>query len=136
MIKLITVEDYLMGRDKDYPLSKELAYNMANLLIRVNALILKLNISTVLSSGYRPGGHNLKAGGSSKSAHISCMAVDLIDPLGKIGQLLELRTDVLEEFNLYLESPRYTVKNKVDGSVVRWVHLQTRKTINRVFIPK
>jgi hypothetical protein len=136
MIRLLTVEDYLMGRDKDFPLAKDQAYNMGNLLLRVNSLITKLNIETYITSGYRPGMYNSTAGGSSRSAHLTCQAVDLYDKFGKFGQLLDARRDLLDQFELYLESPKYTVKHKQDGSIVYWVHLQTRKTMNRVFIPR
>ncbi len=121
-----------MGRDKDYPLTTEQALNAADLLGRVNYLFAKLGIKTKVTSGYRPGPYNTKAGGAKNSPHLMCMAIDVLDSVGVIGSTLKNNTKILEEVGLYLENPEFTVKNGVN-----WVHLQSRapRSGNRIFNP-
>jgi hypothetical protein len=123
---MITPKEYLMGRDNDYPITHDLALNMADLLSRVNFLIAKLGINTVVTSGYRPPEINKKIGGATKSSHTQCKAVDLKDSSGSIGKLLINNVKLLEELGLFLESPEHTKG---------WVHLDTKQRKNRVFIP-
>jgi hypothetical protein len=125
---LILPSEYLMGRDKIYPLVEEQYLNMCDLLIRVNLLchILKFDVVKV-TSGYRPGSYNKKAGGAALSGHMTCKAVDLSDPQqGKYGKLLLANTKLLEELGLWLEDPSYTKG---------WIHLDTKPRKNIVFIP-
>lgn len=98
---MITLEQYLMGRDKEYPLSEELLKNATDLLCRVNYLIGRLNIETTVSSGYRPGHFNTLARGAIKSAHVTCEGIDLKDTYGKIGQLITLRSEMLNKCGLW-----------------------------------
>jgi uncharacterized protein YcbK (DUF882 family) len=125
---MITLKDFLMNRDKEFPLSNEQALNAADLLARVNYLLAKLGIKTVVTSGYRPGSYNAKAGGAQKSAHLTCQAVDLRDSSGVIASVLKNNIKLLEECDLYLENPDKTLN---------WIHLQSRRTSsgNRVFNP-
>jgi hypothetical protein len=123
---MITPKEYLMGRDNDYPITHDMALNMADLLSRVNFLIAKLGINTVVTSGYRPPEMNKKIGGAVKSAHTQCKAVDLKDSSGNIGKLLINNVKLLEELGLFLESPEHTKG---------WVHLDTKLRKNTVFIP-
>ena len=132
---MITLKEYLMNRDKDFPIDIHQARNAADLLSRVNYLFGRLNLHAPVSSGYRPSAINEAANGAKKSAHITCEAIDLLDQYGKIGTLLRLRTDLLEECGLYLENPDYTVKTNKDGTKIFWVHLQCRPTKSRIFIP-
>ena len=116
-----------MGREKEYPLDKVHYFNAANLLARVNYFLGLLRIKDVkMTSGYRPGRFNKVAGGSARSGHISCEAIDIADTDGSIGLLIMNNLDLMEECGLYLEHLDYTPG---------WVHLQTRKTQNRVFKP-
>ena len=132
---MITLSEYLMNRDKDFPLDMQQARNAADLLSRVNYLFGRLNLKATVSSGYRPSSINASVNGAKMSAHTTCQAIDLLDVFGKIGTLLRLRTDLLEECGLYLENPDYTVKTNKDGTKIFWVHLQCRPTKSRVFIP-
>lgn len=127
---MITVEEYLMGRDKDYPLDMLQARNMATLLSRVNWLLGTLGIKAKVSSGYRPSAINSSVKGAKSSAHLSCEAVDLVGV--DFARELHRNPLLLEEADLYLEHPDYTT-----GKSTRWSHLQIRKTKsgNRVFIP-
>jgi hypothetical protein len=123
---MITPEEYLMGRDKDFPLDMRQAINMADLLSRVNHLIASLKINTRVSSGYRPSSINKKIGGAKMSTHTVCAGVDLYDSKGEIGSLLKSNVKILEEYGLYLENPEHTKG---------WVHLDTKTRKNRIFIP-
>jgi len=115
-----------MGRDKAYPISLQQALNMANLLARINHLIVSLKIDSNISSGYRPGHFNKAAGGAARSGHLTCEAIDLIDHKGEIGQMLKNNVKLLEEYGLFLENPEHTKG---------WVHLDIRERKNRIFNP-
>ena len=113
-----------MGRDKDHPLTMAQAYNMADLLARVNWLISKVGGEYLVSSGYRPAKINAAAGGAKLSAHMTCQAIDLVG--NELAIELQKNTQLLEECGLYLEHPDHTPT---------WTHCQTRPTRNRVFLP-
>lgn len=123
---MITPKEYLMGRDKEFPLDMLQATNMADLLSRINHLIATLKISTRVSSGYRPSSINKKIGGAKMSTHTVCAGVDLYDPHGEIGKMLRSNTKILEEYGLFLENPDFTKG---------WVHLDTKTRKNRIFNP-
>jgi hypothetical protein len=129
----ITTPEYLMGRDKQEPLSPQQQTNMAELLRRVNALMAEVRLllpafRTAVSSGYRPPSVNRRVGGAPNSAHLTCEAVDVRDMGGTLGKFLSKRQDLLLKHDLYMEDPKVTTT---------WVHLQTRPTRsgNRVFKP-
>lgn len=132
---MITLKEYLMNRDKDFPLDMQQARNAADLLSRVNYLFGRLNLKTTVSSGYRPSSINKTIGGAKLSTHTVCAGIDLIDPFGKIGILLTKRTDLLQEIGLWLENPLYTIKHNQDGSKTHWVHLDIKERKNRIFNP-
>lgn len=123
---MINLQTYLMGRDKMYPLDPVKEANANELLRRVNALMLEIGIIPHLTSGYRPGHWNKQAGGSERSAHLTCEAIDLADTHGKIKPLITI--PLLEKYDLYMEDPAATKT---------WIHLQSRKTrsANRIFKP-
>ena len=85
---MISVEEYLMGRDKEFPLDMLQARNMADLLSRVNWLFGKLNIKSKVSSGYRPSAINKKIGGAKMSTHTLCAGIDIVDSNKHIADLL------------------------------------------------
>jgi hypothetical protein len=129
----ITVPEYLMGRDKQEPLTQTQEANMQNLLHRVNLLLMVVDTllpkyRTAVSSGYRPPSVNRRVGGAPNSAHLTCEAVDLRDMGGTLGKFLRGHQDLLVLYGLYMEDPSVTTT---------WVHLQTRptKSGNRVFKP-
>lgn len=123
---MITPQEYLMGRDKDFPLDMLQALNMADLLSRVNHLFGTQKINAKVSSGYRPSAINKKIGGAKMSTHTVCAGIDIYDHDGSIGKMLKNNVKLLEEYGLYLENPEYTKG---------WVHLDTKKRKNHVFIP-
>lgn len=123
---MITIDEYLMGRDTDHPLDMLMCRNMANLLSRINHLIASLNWNPRVTSGYRPSAINKTIGGAKMSTHTVCAGIDLADPDGKFGDFLRKNPLILEKYDLYLEHPDYTKG---------WIHLDTRKRKNRIFIP-
>jgi hypothetical protein len=129
---MISVTEYLMGRDKEFPLDIQQARNMAELLSRVNWLFGTLELHATVSSGYRPSAINKRVNGAKNSAHMTCEAIDLKDPGGLLSEKMLDHLDILEKCGLYLENPKYTIKNGV-----QWTHLQSRapKSGSRVFNP-
>lgn len=132
---MITLETYLMGRDKIYP--KEYTHviraNAEVLLILVNDLLYQLQIDAEVSSGWRPPSYNKTVKGAAKgSKHMTGQAIDLRDPKKDIARMVcgEDFNDpgILEEFNLYAESPKATAN---------WIHLQCvpPKSGRRIFLP-
>lgn len=115
-----------MGRHHEYPLSDELFNNLGKLLVAVNKIREAYGKPMYVTSGYRPGIHNKKAGGATNSSHLTCEAVDFRDPQGKLAQWCISNLDKLVEAGLYMESPARTVG---------WVHLQIRPTRERIFQP-
>jgi hypothetical protein len=123
---MILPKEYLMGRDKDFPLDMLQATNMANLLSRVNHLIATLKIEARVTSGYRPTALNKTIGGAKMSTHTVCAGIDLSDRDGSLGRLLRANSRLLEEYGLWLENPDFTKG---------WVHLDTKTRKNRIFNP-
>jgi hypothetical protein len=126
----VTLEQYLMGREKLAPIDETMVKEAAVLLFRLDGLLAECPgipaEGNLVSSGYRPPSVNAQMGGSKKSAHMLCMAIDLVDPKGELGAFLKANQGLLVKYNLWLEDPAYTVG---------WTHLQTRPTTRRVFIP-
>jgi uncharacterized protein YcbK (DUF882 family) len=128
---MITVEQYLMGRDKEFPLDMLQLRNMADLLSRVNWLFGTLEIHAKVSSGYRPSHINKKIGGAKMSTHTVCAGIDLHDHDGMLAARLLDHLDLLEAAGIWMENPDYTKTGSGSG----WVHLDTKQRKNRVFIP-
>lgn len=123
----ITKAEILMGREVEYPLSEELEENLTKLHYALNVFRAMYRKPMVVSSGYRPGDYNKKAGGGGKSAHLSCEACDFKDSDGELDKWCEENLYVLESIGLWLENPE-----KTEG----WCHLQTRAAKSgRVFNP-
>jgi hypothetical protein len=129
---MITVTEYLMGRDKDFPLDMLQARNMAELLSRVNWLFGTLELHPKVSSGYRPSAINKKIGGAKMSTHTVCAGIDLHDPDGMLAAKMLDHLDLLEQCGLWLEDPRYTKSKNSPGG---WIHLDMKQRKNRVFVP-
>lgn len=123
---MITLKDYLTSSGK-YPDREKLADdavrgNAANLLIKVNSLLLTLGIKEVtISSGFRPAAVNAKiANASKKSLHMTGSAIDIADPGNKIGKLIQEQaerdqySDLLHKHGLWLEDLAATAS---------WAHL-------------
>lgn len=122
----VTHSEILMGRDKDAPLSPEQKANLDRLVVAVNIIRQAYGKPLRISSGYRPAVYNLKAGGAKRSAHLTCEAVDFVDVDGALATWCVKNIQLLEKAGLYMENHMYTPG---------WVHLQTRATINRIFVP-
>jgi hypothetical protein len=120
-------QEYLKGRDVEYPLTRETLANMVTLLRVLDKVRKDWGNPLIISSGYRPGKYNKAAGGSSKSAHLTCEAVDFVDEDGSLAAFMS-EAGRLDKYNLYMESPARTTG---------WVHLQTRRTASgkRIFEP-
>jgi len=129
----VTRDEVLKGRERDYPLTPELEDNLTKLLEAVNKLRISYGKPLVVTSGYRPGHFNKSAKGATKSAHMTCEAVDFRDSNGEFGKWCLNNLPLLEQLGLYMESPLYT--HEPPGK--RWIHVQTRapKSGRRVFIP-
>lgn len=126
---MISLQAYLMGREAEFPPTPEMLADANSLLQRVESLFYDLGIELTdddLSSGYRPGRFNVMAGGSANSAHLKCVAIDIKDPNKKFAKAVLQNPQLLDRHGLYLEDPKYCPT---------WLHLQTRKTRNRVFKP-
>lgn len=127
---MITKDEILMGRDKLYPLNEEQKNNLEKLLVAVNKLRALYGEPMYVSSGYRPGTFNMKAGGGKKSAHLTCEAVDFKDADRKLTKFCT--DEILEHCGLWMESP---------DVATTWLHVQLREPKSRwngrkrVFIP-
>lgn len=120
---MITIENYLMGRDKNYAreYSEEIKQNGEELLIKVNSLLKALRFENAkVSSGWRPPSYNRTVIGAAKgSHHTTGHAIDIKDPDGRLRDLI-LKEEFLGEsllclHELYMEDPAFTPT---------WVHLQ------------
>lgn len=123
---LVSRDEVLMGRDAQYPLTPELESYLAVLLTAINKLRLDWGKPMIVSSGYRPGPYNVKAGGATHSPHLTCEAVDISDPDGSLDAWCVANQDKLEAYGLWLEAP---------ASTPTWTHLDTRQRTNRIFQP-
>lgn len=121
---MISREEILMGRDKEFPLTKELEGNLSRLLKAVNKLSELYGKPMYVSSGYRPGRYNKAAGGAKNSAHLTCEAIDFKDADGVLKSWITVK--ILEDCGLYMEWPSNTPS---------WLHIQIRPTKSRVFHP-
>jgi hypothetical protein len=140
---MITLNDYLMGRDREFPdeLTDEIRGNAALVVARANLLLARMEeeliapgidekTGTFVASGWRPRGINSHTSNAAdKSRHITGLAVDLQDtPDRKVARWCVSNLDVLEEIGLWMEDPQWTPD---------WVHLQVVPpgSGRRVYIP-
>lgn len=122
------MDEVLMGRVEFSALQNEEKYNLANLLASVNFIRGMYGKPMRITSGYRTKDINALVKGSTRSAHLVCMAVDIHDPTGEFAQWCLDNIPVLEKAGLFMENPEVTRG---------WVHLQTRRPLSgtRVFNP-
>lgn len=117
MIQLVTLEEYLMGRDKEFPISDQLRSNANLIVFRANRLLDIFGQYRAVTSGYRPEAINAGIkNAASHSNHIVCKAVDLEDHNGMLDKFLVEHVSVLKKCGLWLESPHST-----EG----WTHIQS-----------
>lgn len=126
---MLTLNDFLMGREVEYPLTDEQLSNAHRMLGVLTALEQLIGIDFKIVSGYRPPAINARiAGAAPKSKHMDCLAADINDPAGAIAFWCLNNLEMLAKLGLWMEHPDYT-----DG----WVHLQgvAPKSGRRVFRP-
>ena len=118
---MITKDEILMGREIQYPLDEQQEKNLELLLVAVNKLRQLYGKRMFVTSGYRPGYYNTKAGGGKKSAHLTLEACDFAD---KSRELTNFCTDeVLEQCGLWMEDP---------SVATTWLHAQIREPKSRI----
>lgn len=113
----ITREEVLQGRDKEFPLTPELEANLSKLLIALNKFREIYGRPMFVTSGYRPGYYNTRAGGALRSAHLFCMACDFADGGGALDAWVDAHPEVLVNCGLWREAPSHTKG---------WMHLDIR----------
>lgn len=125
---MITKNEILKGRDKMYPISASISANLEKLLDSLNKFKLVYGKPLVVSSGYRPGGFNVSAGGAKRSNHMICLACDFVDLDSSLDSFCVGSPEVLESCGLYLEHPMWTKG---------WCHLQCVPPASgkRIFVP-
>jgi hypothetical protein len=138
---MITLADYWMGRDADYPLAMtpQIERNAVQLLELVNRLLVVANLDgvraavnargTVVRSGWRPPAVNATTkGAATNSKHMMGQAIDLEDPDGAVCRWLYANVPVLREIGIWCEHPSATPT---------WAHCQSMPPAsgNRFFLP-
>lgn len=130
-MRLITLHDYLMGRDQAYPAdyTAQVAANAARTVDRINAFLEACGCDGHVNSGWRPPALNAATRGAARhSKHLLALACDLHDADGRLDLWALDHPEVLERIGLWQESPAATPG---------WCHLQTVAPASgqRVFIP-
>jgi hypothetical protein len=134
---VITLTDYWMGRDKDFPddLTQGVRENASDTVMRANMLLMAFKSDQpdweprYVTSGWRPAKINgATPGAAPRSKHMLAQAVDLADPEGDLDQWCMDHLKELERIGLWLEHPSATKG---------WCHVQTvpPKSGKRVFYP-
>ncbi len=133
---MISLSEYLMGRDKQFPAeyTDEIKANALITITRVNLLLNAIahdfNVDfTKVVSGWRPIEINDATSNASKtSKHIIGLACDLYDPEHKLCCWCLSHLAVLENIGLWMEHPSYTRS---------WLHIQcvAPGSGRRVFVP-
>lgn len=109
---LLTLEQYFMGRDADYPLNEGLIKNASSVILRANLLLHFFGEYRHITSGYRPKEINDKIPGAAKnSLHMICMAVDLEDHGQRLSHFCIENKDSLIQARLWMESPKPGAKH-------------------------
>jgi uncharacterized protein YcbK (DUF882 family) len=108
-------------RAKSKELTPELISNANKLLEKVNFLLNELGVTNVkISSGFRTSTANAGiANAAKKSAHMSCLAIDVIDDKDQtLGKLVASKPELLRKYGLMIEDLGST-----KGKNSNWVHL-------------
>lgn len=100
----ISLEAYLMGRDKEFPLTEQMKADAAVTVERVNQLLAQFGEFRKVTSGYRPPEINQKVPGASEhSNHTLCRACDIYDPKGDLDRWCIKYEEVLRVLGLWIE---------------------------------
>lgn len=122
---MITLKNYLTANGK-YPerenhpeLTEEVIKNANNLLDKVNKFLTELGIKDAkVSSGFRPSSVNSSIPNAAKrSLHMSCQAIDLVDPKGELDDLVSKNDALKKKYGLWQESSKATPT---------WLHLDIK----------
>lgn len=126
---MITLQEYLMGRDRKYTLTPDLEANAEETVDKINQLLDAFGESRKVRSGWRPPEINqATTNAAPKSRHMSCEACDLDDPEGDLDEWALAHPEILQQIGLWQEHPSATKS---------WAHFQIvpPKSGNRVFFP-
>jgi hypothetical protein len=141
---MLTLRDYWMGRDAEYPLAMtpDIEHNAQTTVRLVNELLARAaeddvrphthpKTGTLVSSGWRPPALNAATPGAAfRSKHMTGEAIDLFDPEGDLDEWLMGAAGqlALTQVGLWMEHPSATKG---------WCHLQTKppRSGRRVFYP-
>jgi hypothetical protein len=125
---MITLEDYYMGRDKEYPPTDSARINATKTVEKANALLDRFGQRRSVRSGYRPESINAATPGAAPhSKHITCEAIDLSDLDRALTTWCLSNLSVLEKLGLYMEAPECTPS---------WLHVQivAPRSLKRIFL--
>lgn len=143
----ITVEQYMMGRDKAAPPTEQMWQNAARTVALANELLdeaaadgvpldrMDQVTGNLVASGYRPPSVNERTQNAAKgSVHLTCEGIDIQDSKSQdLARWCLKNLPILARLGLYMENPRWTYSRNGD----HWVHVQTRPpgSGSRVFRP-
>ena len=117
---MITLQQYLMGRDEAYPdeFNYEILKNANETIRKVNELLsIDTNFYASVRSGWRPVEVNaVTPGASPHSKHITAQAIDLADTNRQLTGFCQKYLSRLSDLGLWMEAPECTPT---------WIHLQT-----------
>lgn len=128
-MQYVTMDEFLMGRTTLDQLSDELVANANTTVPRANELLDAFGEYRKCNSGYRTPEDQARINPKAlHSKHLSCQAIDLSDPDGKLDDFCLKNQDVLAKIGLWLEDPK---------STPGWTHVQVVApgSGHRVFIP-
>ena len=134
---MITLHDYWMGRDTQYPreLTDEIIANAMRTIERTNLLLSYFREATGdtenrhVTSGWRPAAVNASTPNAApRSKHMLGQAIDIADPEGDLDEWCLDTPELLKEIGLFQEHPSATKG---------WCHLQIvpPRSGRRVFYP-
>jgi uncharacterized protein YcbK (DUF882 family) len=127
---MITLDDYLMGRDKKFPndFNDDILKNAKSIVAKASEVLSAFGEKRKVTSGWRPPTINKMNNGAPKSQHMYGNAIDIEDGDGRLKKWCVTNIERLVELGLYMESPTATPS---------WVHLQqvAPRSGNRIFVP-
>jgi hypothetical protein len=128
---MITKDELLAGRDKQYPkeYTAEVSGNLDRLLVVLNKVRQAYGKPMYVNSGWRPAAVNdATSNAAKKSTHIRGLACDFRDPDGKLWQWCIANLALLQKLGVYLEDKRWTPS---------WVHCQIVPPASgkRIYVP-
>jgi hypothetical protein len=117
------------------PNAGELSKNAVRIIALASQLCARVGVDPVVTSGWRSPSHNKAIGGSMKSNHLWCNAVDLWDKDKRLGEWCVSNEPAMAELGIWIESP--VVTHKADDPFKRWCHIQSvaPASCKRIFMP-